>query len=244
MTATPPQPRVFLTAEWRSLLMMNYAIDPAVLRPLVPHGVELDLWQGEALVSMVGFLFLDTRVLGLPIPFHRNFEEVNLRFYVRRETPEGWRRGVVFVREIVPRQAIATLARVLYNEPYLACATRHRLTAGSCEYGWHFGGRWNEMSAEFSGEPGPLKEGSAEEFIFEHYWGYTRQRDGGTAEYRVEHPRWRAWKARAARLDCEAERLYGADFARALAAEPVSAFVAEGSPISVRIGARIGAAKA
>lgn len=224
--------------------MMNYAIDPAVLRPLVPHGVELDLWQGEALVSMVGFLFLDTRVLGLPIPFHRNFEEVNLRFYVRRETPEGWRRGVVFVREIVPRQAIATLARVLYNEPYLACATRHRLTAGSCEYGWHFGGRWNEMSAEFSGEPGPLKEGSAEEFIFEHYWGYTRQRDGGTAEYRVEHPRWRAWKARAARLDCEAERLYGADFARALAAEPVSAFVAEGSPISVRIGARIGAAKA
>src|SRR5206468_1893708 len=121
-----------------------------VLRPLVPHGVELDLWQGEALVSMVGFLFLHTRVMGVPIPFHRDFEEVNLRFYGRRETTEGWRRGVTFVREIVPRRAIATLARVLYNEPYLACAMRHRLAPGSCEYGWHFGGRWNGMSADFT----------------------------------------------------------------------------------------------
>lgn len=244
MTAPTPQPRVFLTAEWRSLLMLNYAIDPAALRSFVPHGVELDLWQGEALVSMVGFLFLDTRMLGVPIPFHRNFEEVNLRFYVRRKAPEGWRRGVVFVREIVPRLAIATMARVLYNEPYLACAMRHRLAAGRCEYGWHFGGRWNGLSAEFAGEPAPLGEGSAEEFIFEHYWGYTRQRDGGTAEYRVEHPRWRAWTARNARLDCEAEALYGGDFAKALAAEPVSAFLAEGSPISVRIGERLKAAEA
>lgn len=240
MTTPPSQPRLFLTAEWRSLLMINYAIDPTVLQPLVPHGVELDLWRGEALVSMVGFLFLDTRVMGVPIPFHRNFEEVNLRFYVRRQTPEGWRRGVTFVREIVPRQAIATLARVLYNEPYLACAMRHRLEPGSCEYGWYFRGRWNGMSAEFADEPAPLGEGSAEEFIFEHYWGYTRQRDGGTAEYRVEHPRWRAWTARNARLDCEAVALYGADFARALAAQPVSAFLAEGSAISVRRGARLG----
>ena len=243
MTTPSLQPRVFLTAEWRSLLMINYAIEPAMLQPLVPHGVELDLWQGEALVSMVGFLFLNTRVMGVPIPFHRNFEEVNLRFYVRRQTPEDWRRGVTFVREIVPRQAIATLARVLYNEPYLACAMRHRLEPGNCEYGWHFGGRWNAMSAEFTGEPALLGEGSAEEFIFEHYWGYTRQRDGGTAEYQVEHPRWRTWAARSARLDCEAETLYGADFAKALEAEPVSAFLAEGSPISVRRGERMGAAE-
>ena len=130
MLTTPPQPRVFLTAEWRSLLMLNYAIDPAVLRPLVPHGVELDLWEGEALVSMVGFLFLHTRVMGVPIPFHRNFEEVNLRFYVRRSAPEGWRRGVTFVREIVPRRAIATLARVLYNEPYLGVSDAASSGAG------------------------------------------------------------------------------------------------------------------
>jgi uncharacterized protein YqjF (DUF2071 family) len=219
--------------------MMNYAVDPAVLAPLVPRGVELDLWQGEALISMVGFLFLDTRVLGVPIPLHRNFEEVNLRFYVRRRAEEGWRRGVTFVREIVPRLAISSLARALYNEPYIACPMRHRLTPGSCEYGWHFGGRWNEMRAEFTGEPAPLGEGSAEEFIFEHYWGYTRLRDGSTAEYQVEHPRWRAWTVQNARLDCEAASLYGQDFASALAVKPVSAFLADGSPISVRKGVRI-----
>ncbi|EDY22124.1 conserved hypothetical protein [Chthoniobacter flavus Ellin428] len=219
--------------------MVNYVMDPAVLRPLVPRGVELDLWQGEALVSMVGFLFLDTRVLGVPIPFHRDFEEVNLRFYVRRETPEGWRRGVIFVREIVPRWAIASLARGLYNEPYLACPMRHHLTAGTCEYGWHFAGRWNSLSAEFRGEPVLLGEGSAEEFIFEHYWGYTRLRDGSTAEYQVEHPRWRAWTAENPRLEGDMTALYGAEFAQALGRAPVSAFLAEGSAISVRKGAGV-----
>ncbi|MEP6672880.1 MAG: DUF2071 domain-containing protein [Chthoniobacter sp.] len=240
MPATLPPPRVFLTAEWRSLLMLNYVVDPAVLRPLVPHGVELDLWQGEALVSMVGFLFLHTKVLGVPVPFHQDFEEVNLRFYVRRETPEGWRRGVTFVREIVPRLAIATVARVLYNEPYLACPMRHTVAPGHCEYAWRFGGRWNSISAECEGEPAPIGEGSAEEFIFEHYWGYTRLRDGSTAEYQVEHPRWRSWTAKKARLDCDAAALYGADFAQPLAGIPVSAFLAEGSPITVRRGVRLG----
>jgi uncharacterized protein YqjF (DUF2071 family) len=239
MLAIQPPPRVFLTAEWRWLLMLNYVIDPAVLRPLVPRGVELDLWQGEALVSMVGFLFLRTRVLGVPVPFHRDFEEVNLRFYVRRETPEGWRRGVTFVREIVPRGAIAVLARALYDEPYVACPMRHLITPARCEYAWRFGGRWHSMAAEFAGEPAPLASGSAEEFIFEHYWGYTRRRDGSTAEYQVEHPRWRAWTAWNPRLDFDATALYGADFAKALVAAPVSAFLAEGSPISVRRGVRL-----
>ncbi|HEX8362069.1 MAG TPA: DUF2071 domain-containing protein, partial [Longimicrobium sp.] len=93
-------PGKFLAAEWRDLVMLNYEADPAALRPLVPAGTELDAWGGTTYVSMVGFLFLRTRVLGIPIPFHQDFEEVNLRFYVRRRGPEGWRRGVVFVREI------------------------------------------------------------------------------------------------------------------------------------------------
>jgi uncharacterized protein YqjF (DUF2071 family) len=219
--------------------MLNYAIDPAVLRPLVPRGTELDLWQDEALVSMVGFLFLGTKVLGVPVPFHRDFEEVNLRFYVRRETPDGWRRGVTFVREIVPRGAIAVLARVLYDEPYVSCPMRHLLTPSNCEYAWRSGGRWHSLAAEFAGEPAALAPDSAEEFIFEHYWGYTRRRDGSTAEYQVEHPRWRVWSAQNARLDCDSASLYGAQFTKALATVPVSAFLAEGSPISVRIGARL-----
>jgi uncharacterized protein YqjF (DUF2071 family) len=227
---------LFLTAQWRSLLMINYAVDAEVLQPLVPAGVELDLWEGQALISMVGFLFLGTCVLGVPVPFHRDFEEINLRFYVRRRADGGWRRGVSFVREIVPRRAIAWLARSLYNEPYVACPMRHRVDAGRCEYGWHLGGRWNHLAADVSGAPAELVPGSPEEFIFEHYWGYTGQRDGRTVEYQVEHPRWRVWEAMNPRLDCEAvaPALYGERLAAALRNPPVSAFVADGSAVGVR----------
>src|SRR5689334_2274538 len=105
--------RPFLRAEWRDLVMLNYESPAGLLDPLVPAGVELDRWRGTLYVSVVGFLFRDTRVLGIPIPFHRTFEEVNLRFYVRRELDGDVRRGVVFVRELVPRRAIATVARLL-----------------------------------------------------------------------------------------------------------------------------------
>src|SRR6185295_4061969 len=115
--------RTFLTAEWRYLAMLNYEIDPAVLSPLVPRGTELGRWNGKTFVSMVGFLFLNTRVMVLSIPFHCDFEEINLRCYVRHRAADGWRRGVVFVKEIVPRAAIAWTARWLYDENYVALPT-------------------------------------------------------------------------------------------------------------------------
>ena len=232
---------VFLSAEWRSLVMLNYAVDRAILDPLLPSGVELDLWEGGALVSMVGFLFLDCRVLGVPIPFHRNFEEVNLRFYVRRRVDGEWRRGVVFVREIVPRRAIALVARVVYNEPYIALPMRHDVPkhGGEFSYAWKFRGRWETLGARTCGEPAPIAPGSAEEFIFEHYWGYTRQRDGGTAEYQVEHPTWRVWQTDRTSFDCDVGALYGADFIEPLRATPRSTFVAEGSRITVRRAGRV-----
>ncbi len=234
-------PSVFLTAEWRSLVMLNYAVDRPILEPLVPRGVELDLWEGRALVSRVGFRFLDCRVLGVPIPFLRDFEEVNLRFYVRRKVDGVWRRGVVFVREIVPRRAIALVARVAYNEPYVALPMRHEAPkcGGDFSYAWKLGGRWNSLAAHTRGESSPIAPGSAEEFIFDHYWGYTRQRDGGTVEYEVEHPAWRVWQTDRAHLDCDAGALHGAQFIEPLCAKPHSAFVAEGSPVSVRRGARV-----
>jgi uncharacterized protein YqjF (DUF2071 family) len=90
------EPGPFLTAEWRDLAMLNYEIDAAVLRPFVPAGTELDAWGGRTFVSVVGFRFLGTRVRGVPVPGHRDFEELNLRFYVRRVADDGPRRGVVF----------------------------------------------------------------------------------------------------------------------------------------------------
>jgi uncharacterized protein YqjF (DUF2071 family) len=145
--------REFLTAEWRYLLMLNYVVAPDLLRPHVPKGVELGTWNDKTYLSMVGFLFHQTKVLGRRIPWHGNFEEVNLRFYVRRRVPEGWRRGVVFIKEIVPRQLIAAVARLRYNEPYAAMPMRHDIKlengnlrkGGAVEYAWRYRGRWNSL---------------------------------------------------------------------------------------------------
>lgn len=230
---------VFLTAEWRSLAMLNYTIDRAVLAPWLPRGVELDLWQDEAVVSMVGFRFLQCRVLGLPVPGHRDFDEVNLRFYVRRMVSGEVRRGVVFVKEIVPRPLIALVARVFYNERYVALPMRHVIAGAQLQFAWRHLGTWQRLAVTTRGAPEFMASGSEEEFIFEHYWGYSRQRDGGTVEYEVEHPPWRVWPVEAAKLECDVAALYGPEFVPALRAQPRSAFVAEGSAVRVRRGVRI-----
>ena len=229
----------FLTAEWRSIAMLNYEVDPRALRPHVPRGTELDSWDGVTYASMVGFLFLKTRVMGVPVPFHQDFEEVNLRFYVRRKAEDGWRRGVVFIKEIVPKFAVAALARALYHENYISMPMRNRVGTDLTEYGWRPGEEWNFLRVATRGEPGLPKPESAEEFITEHYWGYSAQPDGGTVEYRVEHIPWRVWQVSESRLVCDVESLYGAEFAEALRQPPRSAFLAEGSEVAVYRGARL-----
>lgn len=240
----PAQEKPFLTAEWKHLAMLNFEIQPSLLKSFVPAGTELDSWNGRTFVSMVGFLFCQTRVFGWPIPFHRNFEEVNLRFYVRRKASDGWRRGVVFIKEIVPRAAIALVARQVYNEPYRALPMSHHLevSAGrvvSVEYAWMHAGNQNFIRLNPKGPPKPLSEGSEAEFITEHYWGYNRQRDGSTLEYRVEHPRWRVSEAAEAGLECDVEGLYGRSFLESLTGRPSSAFLAEGSAVKVFPGKRV-----
>ena len=235
-------PRPFLTARWRYLAMLNYEVPPEVLAPLVPAGTELDSWRGKTFASVVGFLFLDTRVRGIAIPGYRDFEEVNLRFYVRREAADGWRRGVVFVKEIVPRYAIATTARLLYGEKYVSLPMRHSIAGDPARggmyvmYGWRLRGRWNGIGAVVGGAPQEAAPGSEEEFITEHYWGYSSLRGGGCVEYQVEHPRWRVWKLLRPVLDCDVAALYGRQFAAPLAGEPSSAFLADGSEVAVYPG--------
>lgn len=226
----------FLTANWRYLAMLNFAIDPAILAPLVPPGTEIDFEDGETFVSVVGFLFLDTRLLGFPIPLHRDFEEVNLRFYVRKKSADTWRRGVVFIRELVPKRAIAIVARTFYGEPYLAMPMKHDIEhvdlKVSVEYSWRRGSKWESLKLRASGEPQTIPAGSHAEFITEHYWGYTKIR-AGCSEYRVEHPRWKVWNAEQFELRADVAALYGEQFVKPLSQPPRSAFIADGSPIEV-----------
>lgn len=231
--------RPFLSAEWRDLAMLNYAVSPDLLHPFVPAGTELDDWHGTTYLSVVGFRFLSTRVLGFPIPGHRDFEEVNLRFYVRRHAPDGWRRGVVFIRELVPRRAIAWVARAWYNEPYRALPMRHAIDRSQSDdstaahYEWRSDGQWEGLRVVTDGSSEPLMSGSEAEFITEHYWGYTRQRNGSTLEYHVTHPSWRVAPCRSALLHANVSMLYGTQFATVLSASPQSAFLAEGSAVVV-----------
>jgi uncharacterized protein len=228
--------RRFLTANWRYLAMLNFGVDPKILAPLVPPGTEIDFENGETFLSVVGFLFLDTRLLGLPVPLHRDFEEVNLRFYVRKKSADIWRRGVVFVRELVPRRAIALVARVFYGENYVALPMKNRIDHVDLrlgvDYSWRRGRCWESLKMFASGEPQIIPAGSHAEFITEHYWGYTCVR-GGCSEYRVEHPRWKIWNAEKFELQADIAGLYGERFVESLSAPPRSAFIADGSPIEV-----------
>ena len=196
--------------------MLNYTVDPRPLAPLVPPGTEIDFENGETFLSVVGFL---------------------LRFYVRRKSADTWRRGVVFIRELVPRRAIALVARVCYGENYLALPMKYEIEhLGSnlaVQFSWRRGRKWESFKVSATGEPQTIPAGSHAEFITEHYWGYTSLR-GGCGEYRVEHPRWKIWNATSFELNADVAPLYDEQFAEALNQPPRSAFIADGSPVTIQ----------
>lgn len=230
---------IFLSAKWEHLVMINYAVDPAVLKPWLPSGVELDIWNNTCYVSLVGFMFLDTRIKGFKIPWHVNFEEINLRFYVRRIMPDGEvRRAVVFIREIVPKYAIAWVANTIYKERYSAFPMHHKWNDTpeqiEVEYAWYQKGRWNMLGVRAEPQPIDLKAGSEAEFIAEHYWGYSRHSDTQTIEYQVDHPRWRVHPINSWMVDVDFGPVYGQEFAHLKEETPLSVFMAEGSPVTVR----------
>lgn len=237
----------FLSAEWRWLAMLNYRVSPALVAPLVPAGTEVDPWNRDTFISVLGFRFTKVRVMGMPIPFHTDFDEFNLRFYVRRNVGGELRQGVVFVKEVVPRSAVALMARGMYNEPYAVMEMKHRVprpgdtmeTPPEVEYSFKQPSRWSRISVTPKGPPRFIPPASEEEFLSVRHWGYTRQRDGGTVEYRVEHPRWNIWDTSASSLAADIVPLYGERFAEILKRPPDSAYLADGSAISVSLPQRI-----
>jgi len=237
-------PSTFLTAEWRTLLMFNYAVDPAVIQCYVPRGTSLDTYDGKTYVSVVGFMFVNARLGGIPIPFHRHFEEVNLRFYVKRDIDGTTRHSVVFIKQIVPRWAVAAVAKHIYNENFHSLPMDHSepeiITDGSeIVYRWKLANRWNTLSARVSGNAHTPEPDSLEHFISEHYLAHSIQKDGGTLEYRVYHPMWNIWDVRDPVLDADIAALYGPTFTPVLSKPPDSAFLADGSRVTVFRGVRL-----
>ncbi len=226
----------FLTAEWRWLAMTNHVVDPGLLLPRLPAGLELDLFDGVPMASLVGFGFLRTRLFGVGVPFHRDFNEVNLRFYVRRRVGNGWRRGVVFVRELVPRWALAAVARVAYGEPYASVPMEHAIDEDGrrVTYRWRWRGSWCALEMETGPNWTSPAPGSEMAFITEHFWGYSGGPGRPTREYEVEHPPWRVRAAARVTTSGDLAAVYGREFGDVLGRAPRSAFLAEGSEVTVR----------
>jgi len=225
-------------AEWKKLAIANYSVDPKILLPYLPYKTELDVWNNIHYVSLVGFRFINTKLRGIPIPFHRNFEEVNLRFYVRYKEASGWRRGVTFIREIVPKRALSFIANTVYKEKYVTMPTRHEWEITQelikVTYSWKCCNAWNSFS--LTADPNPLEilPNSEEEFITEHYWGYTPINDMRCSEYGVEHPRWKTYNVRQYRIDVDFGKVYHPNLSFLTFQKPDSVMLAEGSEVVVR----------
>lgn len=230
-------PQTFLAARWEDLIMANYAVDPSILQAYLPAGVELDLFEGKAYVSLVGFMFRQTSLFRIPIPFLGTFEEVNLRFYVKRLGEDGLRRGVVFINETVPFKAVAWLANRLYQEHYIAIPTRHQIEHGpimhEIRYDWKLNQHWNHLAVQAVAAALPMAAGSIEEFIFEHYYGYTKIDPHHSQEYRVNHPRWLVHPVTDYAVDCDFRAMYGDAFAFLKDQQPDSVLLAAGSAVTV-----------
>ncbi len=227
----------FLTATWRHLVLLNWRVNEDLLVPHLPSGVELDRWDGDCWASLVGFQFLHMSVKGVPAFGYRDFPEINLRFYVKRQVNGETRRGVVFIREITPHLMVGWVARALYNEPYTTMPMRQSVDESHARYQLQIDGQWQGLGVRTAGAWRDQDE--AELFITEHYWGYNTQRNGDAMEYQVEHPTWRARSIEPDCLDLDIEKLYGEQWAQALGTKPDSMVFAEGSGVTVRSGVRI-----
>jgi uncharacterized protein YqjF (DUF2071 family) len=228
----------FLEAKWENLIMANYAVDPTILIPYLPKGVELDSFEGKCYVSLVGFMFNKTKIFNVPIPYLGSFEEINLRFYVVRKDGDTLKRGVVFINETVPYAAVAWMANYLYKEHYTAVKTKHDWeltdTSKKINYSWKKNKKWNTIQVNAKSKSNSMKTSSVEAFIFEHYFGYTRVNENKTLEYGINHPSWKINQVIDHSIDCDFEKMYGSDFAFLNAQQPDNVILAEGSDVSVK----------
>ncbi|MES1218557.1 MAG: DUF2071 domain-containing protein [Bacteroidota bacterium] len=227
----------FLTAEWRKLVMANYIVSPESLKAYLPANTELDLWEGKCYVSLVGFMFQEVRVKGIKIPFHINFPEVNLRFYVRYKEGDEWKRGVVFIKEIVSKPAITFIANKLFKEHYATMPMKYLWNGEDnhlhISYQWKKNKKWNKLEVMADKQAKVLPANSEEEFITEHFWGYTNFAKNKTGEYQVAHPRWDIYTVKDFNIDCDFASIYGETFKSLDDRNPDSVFLAEGSAIDV-----------
>jgi uncharacterized protein YqjF (DUF2071 family) len=228
---------IFLKANWENIIMANYEIDPEILIPFLPKGLELDLYEGKAYVSLVGFMFKRTKLFNVPIPHFGTFEEINLRFYVVRKEGDTVKRGVVFINETIPYPIVAWMANKLYKEHYTVVPTKHEITretkSQKVNFEWLLNKKWNSIYVEATTESKAMKNQSLEKFIYEHYYGYTKIDEHNTEEYKLQHPSWMVNEVLDYKIDCDFTAMYGKSFSVLNTTKPEAVFIAEGSSVGI-----------
>lgn len=228
---------IFLKANWEHIIMANYEIDPEILIPFLPRGVSLDLFEGKAYVSLVGFMFKKTKIFNIPIPWLGTFEEINLRFYVKRKDGDTIKRGVVFVNETIPYRLVAWMANKLYKEHYTVVPTKHHFNQTEqnqqLKFEWLLNKKWNSIFVEAATQSRAMESNSFEQFIYEHYYGYTKVNEDTTEEYRLQHPSWAVYNVYNHTIDCNFSEMYGDEFSILNHSQPAAVFVAKGSSVKI-----------
>jgi uncharacterized protein YqjF (DUF2071 family) len=228
---------VFLKAKWENIIMANYEIAPKILEPFLPKGVNLDLFDGKCYVSLVGFMFKKTKLFNIPIPYFGTFEEINLRFYVVRKEENQIKRGVVFINETIPYPIVAWMANKLYKEHYTVVPTKHQINCDDStqkvNFEWLLNKKWNSIYVEASNEAAAMKKDTLEQFIYEHYYGYTKIDEDKTEEYKLQHPSWKTNEVIDYKIDCDFEAMYGKAFSVLNQTKPEAVFIAKGSSVKV-----------
>jgi uncharacterized protein YqjF (DUF2071 family) len=228
---------LFLKANWENIIMANYEIDPKILSPFLPKGVELDLFNGKCYISLVGFMFKNTKLFNVPIPFFGNFEEINLRFYVKRKEGTVLKRGVVFINETIPYPIVAWTANKLYNEHYTVVPTKHNISEEKLfkkvKFEWLLSKKWNSIAVTTATTSEKMKPNSLESFIYEHYYGYTKTTDNKTEEYKLQHPSWKVSEVLDYKIECDFEAMYGKSFSVLDQTKPEAVFIADGSAVGI-----------
>lgn len=227
----------FLTANWQNIIMANYEVPPEVLMKYLPKGIELDLFENKAFVSLVGFMFSNTRIFKIPIPKLGTFEEINLRFYVKQKIGNKTYKGVVFINESIPYKLVAWIANKLYKEHYVTMPTKHQWELNESNkkisYQWLKNKKWNSMQVHATNQAQNMIPGSFEHFIFEHYLGFTKVNESITEKYAIFHPSWLINEVTNSTISCNFEDNYGNDFAFLNEQKPSAVFLTEGSDISI-----------
>lgn len=217
---------------------MNYIISPEILENYLPAYTIIDYFKGNCFTSLVGFPFRNVEIAGMKIPFYTDFEEINLRFYVKRFDGTTWRKGTVFISEIANKSALKFLANSFLHEKYQTLETRQEIKENSelieTKYSWRTWMNWQFLNLISEKPSESVAEGTEAHFIMDRSSGYQKYDTATTNEYGISHPKWNIYPIRSFDINVDFEESFDSNFPVLNETLPHSVILARGSSVAVK----------